>query len=89
MQHGYYNSKPALMKRLNRATGQIGGIGKMIDNDAYCIDILTQITAVRAALDKVALELIKDHAKHCMAGHDPAVKDKKAKELTDAIGRIL
>lgn len=89
MQHGYYDSKPELMKRLNRAAGQIGGIGRMIEDDTYCIDILTQITAVRAALDKVALELVEDHAKHCMAETDSHLKDKKAKELTDAIGRMI
>ena len=89
MPHGYYDSKPEIMKRLNRAAGQIAGIGRMVEDDKYCIDILTQISAVRAALDKVALELVEDHAKHCMAEEDPAIKDTKAKELTDAIGRMM
>ena len=89
MQHGYYNSKPDLKKRLNRVSGQIGGIGKMIDEDKYCIDILTQISAVRSALDKVALELVADHTKHCMAENDAALKAKKADELTAAIGRLI
>lgn len=89
MRHGYYDSKPELTKRLNRAAGQIGGIAKMIDNDTYCIDILTQISAVRSALDKVALELVADHTRHCMNEADPALKDEKAAELTAAIGRLI
>lgn len=89
MKHGYYNSKPALTKRLNRASGQIGGITKMIDDDKYCIDILTQISAVRSALDKVALELINDHARHCLHEANPAQKDAKADELTAAIARMI
>jgi len=89
MKHGYYESKPELMKRLNRASGQIGGIAKMIENDTYCIDILTQISAVRSALDKVALELVTDHTRHCMNEIDPALKDKKATELTNALARMI
>ena len=89
MKHGYYDSKPELMKRLNRASGQIGGIAKMIENDTYCIDILTQISAVRSALDKVALELVTDHTRHCMSETNPSQKDEKAAELTAAIGRML
>ena len=89
MKHGYYESKPKLLKRLNRATGQIGGVAKMIENDIYCIDILTQISAVRSALDKVALELIADHTRHCMNEADPKLKDGKATELNAAIARLL
>jgi DNA-binding FrmR family transcriptional regulator len=89
MKHGYYDSKPELMKRLNRASGQIGGIAKMIDDDKYCIDILTQISAVHSALDKVALELITDHTRHCMNEGDESQKNKKAEELTAAIARII
>ena len=89
MKHGYYDSKPELMKRLNRVSGQIGGIAKMIENDTYCIDILTQISAARSALDKVALELVADHTRHCMNETNPAQKDEKAAELTAAIGRML
>jgi DNA-binding FrmR family transcriptional regulator len=89
MKHGYYDSKPELMKRLNRASGQIGGIAKMIDDDKYCIDILTQISAVHSALDKVALELITDHTRQCMNEGDESQKNKKAEELTAAIARII
>lgn len=89
MQHGYYNSKPELIKRLNRAAGQVGGIGKMIEDDKYCIDILTQISAVRSALDKVALELVSEHTRYCMTEADQSKKDLKADELTAAIGRFI
>jgi DNA-binding FrmR family transcriptional regulator len=89
MKYGYYDAKPALKRRLNRASGQIGGIAKMIDDDKYCIDILTQISAVRSALDKVALELVNDHTRHCMSEADPSRKDEKAAELTAAIGRMI
>jgi DNA-binding FrmR family transcriptional regulator len=89
MKHGYYDSKPELMKRLNRASGQIGGIAKMIDNDTYCIDILTQISAVRSALDKVALELVSDHTRHCMSETDQDQKNLKADELTATIARFI
>jgi CsoR family transcriptional regulator, copper-sensing transcriptional repressor len=89
MKHGYYDSKPDLMKRLNRASGQIGGIAKMIENDTYCIDILTQISAVRSALDKVALELVSDHTRHCMNEADPRLRDEKAAELNAALARFM
>lgn len=90
MTHGYATQKPALKKRLNRIEGQVRGIAAMIDQDTYCIDILTQVSAVRAALDKVALELLRDHAKHCLAQEStlPEGKDK-ADELVTAIARML
>ena len=90
MTHGYYNQKPALKKRLSRIEGQVRGVAKMVDDDTYCIDILTQVSAVQAALDKVALELLRDHAEHCLVkdGTLPGAKDK-ADELVAAIGRML
>ena len=92
MQHyGYAENKPALQKRLNRIEGQVRGISKMVDEDKYCIDILTQVGAVKAALDKVALELVRDHARHCLSNdhvHGANNKDK-ADELVSAIGRML
>lgn len=87
--YGYSENKPALNKRLNRIEGQVRGISKMIDEDTYCIDILTQVGAVKAALDKVALELIKDHALHCLSNDQSHKKDDKANELVSAIGRML
>jgi DNA-binding FrmR family transcriptional regulator len=82
--HGYSNNKDRLLKRLNRVEGQIRGVSKMVGEDKYCIDIMTQISAARAALDKVAVELIRDHARHCLKG-----KNERADELADAVARML
>lgn len=88
--HGYYENKQAVLKRLRRAEGQVRGIASMVDSDKYCIDILTQISAARSALDKVAVELIRDHAKHCLSGEtDDTSRQHKADELADAIGRMI
>ena len=84
MAHGYNDNKASLLKRLGRIEGQVRGVSKMVDGDKYCIDILTQISAARAALDKVAVELIRDHARHCLAG-----KADRADELADAVARML
>jgi len=91
MSHGYVNQKPELAKRLNRIEGQVRGVAKMIDQDTYCIDVLTQVSAVRAALDKVALELLRDHARHCLTqdGTLPEGKNNKADELVSAISRMI
>ena len=89
--YGYKDHKPALHKRLRRIEGQIRGLSKMVDEDKYCIDILTQVSAAKAALDKVALELLRDHATHCLADdsvRSPGGKDK-ADELIAAMSRML
>ena len=65
---GYTATKDQLQKRLRRIEGQVRGIQGMVDDDRYCIDVLTQISAVQAALDKVALGLLDDHARHCVVG---------------------
>src|SRR3954463_15567685 len=65
---GYTATKDQLHKRLRRIEGQVRGIERMVDEDRYCIDVVTQITAVQAALDKVALGLLDDHAHHCVVG---------------------
>ncbi len=90
-QYGYSRNKPALLKRLNRIEGQVRGVSKMVDEDKYCIEILTQVSAAKAALDKVALELLRDHARHCLSNdHIHAQgEDDKADELVNAIGRML
>ena len=88
MAHGYNENKERLLKRLNRIEGQIRGLEKMVSDNKYCIDILTQISAARSALDKVAVELVRDHAKHCLAGSSGKV-DEKADELADAVARML
>jgi DNA-binding FrmR family transcriptional regulator len=90
MTYGYSDNKVAVLKRLKRAEGQVRGVAKMVEEDKYCIDILTQINAAQAALDKVAVKLLRDHAKHCMAHVTDDVEQKaKADELVDAIGRML
>ena len=66
MKYGYAENKPAIAMRLKRIEGQVRGVARMVAEDKYCIDILTQVTAAQAALDKVALELLRDHAKHCL-----------------------
>jgi DNA-binding FrmR family transcriptional regulator len=70
MKYGYTDTKPALLKRLNRVEGQVRGVSKMVQDDKYCIDILTQVSAAKAALDKVALELLRDHARHCFTNDE-------------------
>ena len=74
----------AVTKRLRRIEGQVRGVAKMIDEDRYCIDVVTQVTAIQAALDKVALELLSDHAAHCVIGAKPAEQEEKTEELMDA-----
>lgn len=83
-QQGYGNSKEQLLKRLSRIEGQVRGLSKMVNEDKYCIDIITQISAARAALDKVAVELIREHARHCLSGNDD-----RSDELADAVARML
>lgn len=89
--YGYAENREALQKRLHRAEGQVRGISRMVEQDEYCIDILTQISAVQSALDKVALELVRDHAKHCLTNDEiqHGSTDEKADELVSAIGRLM
>lgn len=88
--HGYYENKEQVLKRLKRAEGQVRGIARMVEEDIYCIDVLTQVNAAQAALDKVAIELMRDHAKHCMTHiTDEKEQNFKADELANAIGRML
>ena len=89
MSYGYANSKPGLKNRLNRIEGQVRGVSKMVEDDKYCIDILTQISAVQNALDKVALELLKSHSRHCLALASKQDRIKKADELVATIGRLI
>lgn len=90
MKYGYTDNKAAVVKRLKRAEGQVRGVAKMVENDTYCIDILTQINAAQAALDKVAVELMRDHARHCMMHVETeAEQNVKADELVKAISRML
>ena len=89
--YGYADNKEAVAKRLNRIEGQVRGINSMVQDDKYCIDILTQISAAQSALDQVALELLTDHARHCLVntGIGPKSQDAKVEELVKAVGRML
>jgi DNA-binding FrmR family transcriptional regulator len=88
--HGYSATKDQLLTRLARIEGQVRGIERMVEEDRYCIDIVTQISAIQAALDKVALGLLDDHAAHCIIG---GATDQTPEELKDelmaAVGRLM
>ena len=86
---GYSASREQLLARLRRIEGQIGGIRRMVEEERYCIDVLTQISAAQAALDKVALGLLDDHAHHCVLGAADAERPEKTGELMDAVGRLM
>lgn len=89
---GYASDKPALQTRLRRIEGQVRGLQRMVDEDAYCIDILTQISAATRALEGVALALLEDHLSHCV--HDAIVTggadaEAKVREANEAIRRLV
>jgi DNA-binding FrmR family transcriptional regulator len=86
---GYTADKEQLLARLRRIEGQIRGIEGMVADDRYCIDILTQISAAQAALDKVALGLLDGHAHTCVVGANPEQQDERTEEMMAAIGRLL
>jgi DNA-binding FrmR family transcriptional regulator len=90
--HGYTADKDQLMKRLSRIEGQVRGIARMIDEDRYCIDILTQLGAVDTALEAVAIKVLEDHVQHCVAGAlasgDPKEANEKSRELLEAVQRF-
>ncbi|MFD9910780.1 metal-sensitive transcriptional regulator [Streptomyces sp. NPDC059063] len=90
--HGYHKQKDEHLKRLRRIEGQIRGLQRMVEEDVYCIDILTQVSAGTKALQSFALQLLEEHLRHCVA--DAALKggdeiDAKVEEATKAIGRML
>ncbi len=87
MQHGY--DKDALKKRLHRIEGQVRGVERMVEEDRYCIDVLTQISAVQAALDKVALGLLDEHARHCVVHGKHGEQGDMTDELMAAVGRLM
>jgi CsoR family transcriptional regulator, copper-sensing transcriptional repressor len=87
---GYTASKEQLLTRLKRIEGQVRGIEGMVEDDRYCIDVLTQISAVQAALDKVALGLLDGHARHCVVeGHGSGSPEELTDELMAAVGRLM
>jgi DNA-binding FrmR family transcriptional regulator len=91
-QHGYHADKAALIKRLHRIEGQVRGIEKMVEDDRYCIDILTQIAAVDTALEAVAFKILDEHVNHCvaraLASGDAEAAAEKSRELLDAVHRF-
>jgi DNA-binding FrmR family transcriptional regulator len=87
--HGYTATKDQLLTRLRRVEGQVRGLQGMVDDDRYCIDILTQISAVQAALDKVALGLVDGHTRHCVMGAEGDERGERATELMAAVGRLM
>jgi CsoR family transcriptional regulator, copper-sensing transcriptional repressor len=90
--HGYAADKDALVKRLHRIEGQVRGIEKMLVEDRYCIDVITQISAVTTALESVAFKILDEHVNHCVSGAlasgDPDVAADKSRELLDAVHRF-
>lgn len=87
---GYIDDKERIKNRLRRISGQVGGLERMVDEERYCIDILTQVAAVQAALDKVSLALLGDHAKHCVVGAETAARrEELTEEMLGAVGRLL
>jgi DNA-binding FrmR family transcriptional regulator len=90
--YGYHAEKEALVKRLHRIEGQVRGIEKMLEDDRYCIDILTQISAVTTALESVAFRILDDHVNHCVAGAlssgDEDEASAKKQELLEAVQRF-
>ena len=90
MKHGY--DKQALTKRLHRIEGQVRGIERMVEDDRYCIDILTQISAVKTALESLAFNVLDDHVNHCvaeaLASGDSKSAEEKSRELLDAVQRF-
>jgi CsoR family transcriptional regulator, copper-sensing transcriptional repressor len=88
MKHGYTADKDKLAARLNRIEGQVRGISRMVVEDKYCIDILTQVNAVKAALDQVALLLLEDHVKGCVVEAVREGETDKVEELIGAVARF-
>jgi DNA-binding FrmR family transcriptional regulator len=90
--HGYTKDKEALVKRLHRIEGQVRGVERMVEEDRYCIDILTQIAAVNTALEALAFKILDEHVRHCVAGAlssgDEADAQVKTEELIAAVQRF-
>ncbi|HEY2333443.1 MAG TPA: metal-sensitive transcriptional regulator [Solirubrobacterales bacterium] len=87
--HGYTENREAVLKRLRRIEGQVRGVERMVEENRYCIDVVTQVTAIQAALDKVALELLSEHAAHCVMGAEEDEQGARTDELMAAVRRLL
>jgi DNA-binding FrmR family transcriptional regulator len=90
-QRGYSIEKDKLQSRLARVRGQVDGVSRMVEEDRYCIDVITQINAIQAALDKISLGLLDEHARHCLLGEGegPSEPDAQVDELMGAVGRMM
>jgi CsoR family transcriptional regulator, copper-sensing transcriptional repressor len=88
---GYTATKQQLLRRLTKIEGQVRGVARMVEEDRYCIDVVTQINALRGALDKVALGLLDGHVRHCLiGGHGgPSDPEEQTEELMGAVGRLV
>jgi DNA-binding FrmR family transcriptional regulator len=86
---GYQADKERLLKRLARIEGQVRGVSRMVEEERYCIDVLTQIGAIEAALDRVALGLIDEHTRHCVTEAGGEDRAEKVDELMAALGRFV
>jgi DNA-binding FrmR family transcriptional regulator len=88
---GYTQEKDQVLKRLRRIEGQVRGIQRMVEEDRYCIDVLQQLSAAQAALDKVGLKLLDDHVTHCMAegAGDAQRRHEMTTEMMEAVGRLV
>jgi CsoR family transcriptional regulator, copper-sensing transcriptional repressor len=90
-ERGYSIDKERLIARLARIRGQVDGVSRMVEEDRYCIDVVTQVNAIQAALDKISLGLLDSHARHCLVGEGeaPGTPDEQVEELMGAVGRLL
>jgi CsoR family transcriptional regulator, copper-sensing transcriptional repressor len=90
-ERGYSIEKDKLQSRLARVRGQVDGVSRMVEEDRYCIDVITQINAIQAALDKISLGLLDEHARHCLLGEGegPTEPDAQVDELMGAVGRMM
>ena len=86
---GYSADKDAVLRRLARIEGQVRGIAKMVEDERYCIDVLTQITAVQKAFDAVALGLLDEHVRHCVVESEGETREDRLDELMAAVGRLV
>jgi DNA-binding FrmR family transcriptional regulator len=89
---GYIENKDAVLTRLRKIEGQVRGLQRMVDNETYCIDVLTQVSAATRALESVALTLLEDHLSHCVAdaiAEGGGLADAKVKEASDAVARLV
>lgn len=87
--HGYAKDKNALVKRLHRIEGQVRGIERMVEDDRYCIDVLTQISAVTTALESLAVRILDEHVRHCVAGALSSGDEAEAAQKTDELLRAV